>query len=135
MPGTITLRRTGGIAGFMDVLTVAADGTTTLTSRGKEAFSCTLRPRTKAEIETATAAVMESPAPSKDKSGKGDPKTAMPDALHLSLTVGDVEVLYADLARGAGAYRDLFRLMNDVMTSAAAIRGGHPVGPDSACTA
>jgi hypothetical protein len=136
MPGTIILRRTGGIAGFMDVLTVAQDGTATLQSRGKEAFSCTVKPEVRAGIEAAAAEIMESPAPpSRDKRGKDDLKTATPDILHLSLTVGEVEVRYADLQRGQSAYRDLFTLMNDVMTSTAAIRGGHRAGPDSACTA
>ncbi len=130
---SITLRRSGGIAGFRDELTVGSDGTTTLKSRGHEPFTCTVNPKMRSKIETASASADKAPAP-RSKQGKKRLKTANPDTLYLTLTLGDQEVRFEDLGESDQAYREIFRLMNDVMTSAAAIRGGKTVAPDSACS-
>jgi hypothetical protein len=135
MAVTITLRRTGGIAGFMDDLTVEPDGTATLKSRGKDPITCTVKPTVRSKLEAAATATANEPAPRSESKTKKDLKTSTPDLLHLVLVVGDEEVRFSDLGPGAKAYRELFTLMSNVMSSAAAIQSGRPTGPDSACTA
>jgi len=131
---TLTLRRTGGIAGFHDELTVGTDGKATLKSRGKKPITCTVNPKLRAQIAaTADTASREAPPRSKSQGKKGLP-TATPDALYLQLVIGGEEIRLDDLRESDQAYRDLFRLMNDVMVSVTALRSGQSATPGSACS-
>ncbi|HZC25378.1 MAG TPA: hypothetical protein VE287_00020, partial [Actinopolymorphaceae bacterium] len=116
---SITLRRTGGIAGFNDVLVVDRDGRATFTSRARRRVTCAVDPKVNSQLDAAATAAAESPAPSRT-SGKGRLKdrTAYPDELHLFLRVGDREVRFEDLGSDDSAYHRLFTLMNSVMAAA-----------------
>ncbi|WP_020578578.1 hypothetical protein [Actinopolymorpha alba] len=133
MSTTLTLRRTGGFAGFNDELTVTPDGKATLKSRGKKPVSCTVNPAAKAKLDGAAKAAAESPQASSTRSK--DWKTPIPDAIHLTLVVGDKQIRFKDLAEGGQQeYRELFKLLNDVLTSASAIREGEKVSASSPCS-
>jgi hypothetical protein len=133
-PSTLVLRRTGGIAGFDDRLTVEPDGTVTLSSRGKQPTTCTVRPTTKERLDAAAQRASESPAPRPRGQKKGKKwETATPDELQTFLIVGDQQIQSSDLGEQDQPYRELFSVMNDILVSAAAVRAGEDA-PDSACT-
>lgn len=133
-PDRVTLQRTGGIAGFNDRLVVDSDGKATLSSRGKEPFTCTVAPRVMSRLAVATDAAAKSPKP-KSQENKKFPTTT-PDAIHLFLTIDDQRIRYQDLEDRDDSYRDVFRLMNDVLASASALRMGKNVATEggAACT-
>ncbi|MEQ4205081.1 hypothetical protein ABN028_28020 [Actinopolymorpha sp. B17G11] len=133
-PSTLVLHRTGGIAGFNDKLTVEPDGTVTLTSRGKEPMTCTVNPKTKQRLDAAAQQASESPAPrARSRDGKKW-ATATPDELQLFLVIGDQQVQSSDLGEQDQHYRELFSVMNDILSSAAAVRAGKDTGAGSACS-
>ena len=133
-PSTLVLHRTGGIAGFDDKLTVEPDGTVTLTSRGKEPMTCSVNPKTKQRLDAAAERASESPAPqARRRDGKAW-ATATPDELQLFLVVGDQQIRSSDLGEQDAHYRELFAMMNDILSSAAAIRAGQDTGEGAACT-
>lgn len=53
----LTISRTGGIAGFHDVLVVTADGLVSLTQRGKAPRQCLLTPEAARRLATAASTV------------------------------------------------------------------------------
>lgn len=133
-PSSITLRRVGGIAGFMDVLVVHRDGGATFTSRARARVTCTVNPKVKSQLEAAAMAAAESSAPNTRGKGRLKDRTTYPDAMHLYLSVGDQEVRFEDLGSDHVAYRRLFTLMNSVMGAAETIRAGKKLPGGSACS-
>lgn len=135
MSTTVTLRRTGGVAGFNDVVTVEPDGTATLTSRGQDAFTCRVKPTVLARVASAAAAVQEAPE-STSKSATGKPWSTSPqvDRMQFFLTVGGRDIRMSEVDKSDQNVRELFKVMNDVLTSAAALRAGDVSG-GGACTA
>jgi hypothetical protein len=53
----VTLTRTGGIAGFQDVLVVAVDGLVSVTRKGPEQRQCRLTPEAVKQVRTAASQV------------------------------------------------------------------------------
>ena len=53
----VTMTRTGGIAGFQDVVVVTRDGQVSLTSRGQERRQCRLTPEAADRLRTAASQV------------------------------------------------------------------------------
>ena len=124
MKSSLSLHRTGGVAGFNDKLVIDADGSATLTSRGKEPFTCSVKPATMSRIAAATDRAEKAPRPKSQEEKKRKLHTPTPDAIHLYLTVGEEQVSYEDVKGADQSYRDLFDLMNDVMSSASTLRKG-----------
>jgi hypothetical protein len=138
MSVTVTLRRTGGVAGFKDVLTVEPDGTATLTSRGHDAFTCRVKPAVLARVASAAAAVQRTPESS---SQSGSPTKTWPpstpppvDQINYFLTVGDRDIRMSEVDKSDQSTHELLDVMHDILTSASALRAGDASGA-SACTA
>lgn len=53
----LTITRTGGIAGFHDVLVVTSDGLVSLTRKGKASWQCQLTPEAARRLTTAASEV------------------------------------------------------------------------------
>ncbi|MET9018719.1 hypothetical protein ABZV93_01925 [Actinopolymorpha sp. NPDC004070] len=135
MNSSLSLHRTGGVAGFNDKLVVDADGSATLTSRGKEPFTCSVKSATMTRIAAAANRAEKAPRPKAEPDTKRKLRTPTPDAIHLYLTVGDEQVSYEDAKGADQSYRDLFDLMNDVMSSASTLRkGGGAAQAGSVCS-
>ncbi|MGW0229804.1 hypothetical protein ACWDWO_15940 [Actinopolymorpha singaporensis] len=127
MNSSLSLHRTGGVAGFDDQLVVDADGSATLTSRGKEPFTCSVKSATMSRIAAAADRAEKAPRPrahEEDTKKKRKLRTPTPDTIHLYLTVGEKQISYEDVKSADQSYRDLFDLMNDVMSSASSLRKG-----------
>ena len=54
----VTITRTGGIAGFQDVLVVAGDGQVSVTQKGQQQRHCRLTPEAVSRLRTAAAQVL-----------------------------------------------------------------------------
>jgi len=133
---TVTLRRVGGVAGFNDVLKVESDGTATLTSRGRDAFTCRVKPEVLARVTSAAEAVEQAPeskpkTPSTTKAWPSSPPVV--DQLNFFLTVGDREIRMSQVDKDDRTVRDLFTVMNDILTSASMLRAGE-ASDAGACT-
>ncbi|MFD2082212.1 hypothetical protein SAMN05421678_101541 [Actinopolymorpha cephalotaxi] len=124
MNSSLSLHRTGGVAGFNDKLVVEADGSATLTSRGKEPFTCSVKSATMTRIAATADRAEKAPRPKAAQENKKKLHTPTPDAIHLYLTVGEEQISYEDIKGADQSYRDLFDLMNDVMSSASTLRKG-----------
>lgn len=53
----LTITRTGGIAGFQDVLVITSDGLVSITQKGKEQRQCRLTPEAAKRVTTAASKV------------------------------------------------------------------------------
>jgi hypothetical protein len=128
----IELRRVGGVAGFHDVLTVHPDGTATLASRARDESRCTINPATKRALDAAVAAASSAPKPTMASPTKSW-ETSTPDQLHYYLVIDGQRISSAEVTDADRDYRELFTLMNDILTAAAKTRAGEG-DPNSACT-
>lgn len=130
--GGVVLHRSGGIAGFMDSLTVKADGRAVLTSHGRQEYTCTVKPSVLDSIRSQAAQVRsEGPAKRGEPKPTKSIKRPMPDRMYLTLEVGDTTMQYADLTQQDEGARQLFTSMHDVLAAAIAARDGKS-GSDSA---
>ncbi|MBM7785983.1 hypothetical protein [Tenggerimyces flavus] len=126
----LILRRTGGFAGFNDNLTVKADGTATLVSRGNKPLTCTVEAKTFEKLNTAMQAMGTVAAPG----GKPSKTPPIADEIYLTLIVGDQTIRYQSLGDAASTWKPVFDVMNQILGSAFALQ--HKTNTEAgACTA
>jgi hypothetical protein len=125
----LTLKRTGGIAGFNDNLTVNADGTATLTSRGRKPLTCTVAAETFGKLNQAIQTVDTASVPV-GKPGKTPP---IADEIYLTLIVGDKAIRYQNLGDAADTWKPVFDVMNQILSSAFALQNKTNADP-GACS-
>lgn len=131
---TVVLHRTGGVAGFMDTLTVKPDGQAVLSGRGRQDLTCSVKAGTLDTITTAASRVQaEGPHTKTSPTGKKTFASPMPDQMHFTLELGDTTIRYTDTAKSDQETRSLFKAMGEVLTSAAAMRNGEKPDGDVVC--
>ena len=126
----LILRRTGGFAGFNDNLTVKADGTATLVSRGNKRLTCTVEAKTFEKLNTAMQAIGTAAAPG----GRPSKSPPIADEIYLTLVVGDETIKYQNLGDAAATWKPIFDVMNQILGSAFALQN-KTNAEGGACTA
>jgi hypothetical protein len=125
----LQLRRTGGIAGFNDNLTVKEDGTATLVSRGKRPLTCKVEPATFEKLTQALQSVDTSSIPA----AKPTRTPPIADEIYLTLIVGGETIRYQNLGESAPAWKPLFEAMQKILSSAFALQNGTTEATGGAC--
>ena len=125
----LTLKRTGGIAGFNDNLTVNADGTATLTSRGRKPLTCTVAAETFSKLNQAIQTVDAASVPAA-KASKTPP---IADEIYLTLIVGEKTIRYQNLGDARATWQPIFDAMNQILSSAFALQNKTNADP-GACS-
>ena len=92
----VVIERRGGIAGFRDRVSVAADGTASVETKRGAQPGCRLEPATVSALTAAVAAIAAAPGTS--------PSSGVPDAMLVTVRRGSAEpVVVPDEAGEAGA--------------------------------
>lgn len=100
----VTITRTGGIAGFHDVVVVADDGLVSITRKGQQQRHCRLTPEAVGRLRTAASQV---PWPSITRA---DTRPAFPDdmvTMVLSPAGGPVRLEDPKVGAGGKAFQEL----------------------------
>jgi|SRR5450631_198338 len=110
----LTITRTGGIAGFRDVLVVTADGLVSVTRAGQKPRQCRLTAGVAQQLTAAMSAVTWPTAtPTKTRA-------AFPDDLVTTMASPGVGPLRAEDPQAGPAGRLVLELLNDINDGAAA---------------
>jgi hypothetical protein len=112
----LTVKRTGGLAGFQDVLVVARDGLVSVTHRGQKRRQCKLTP---VALELVTKAASQ--VPLHDRPSVGTQPSFPDDLVTLVLSPSGGPVRLEALGRGLGSRAQAFQdLLNDLLNGGAA---------------
>jgi len=114
--------RSGGIAGFADVLTVATDGTAVVRRRGDTVAQCRVKPTPLGHLSDLAATATPS-LPSLRRKGPTKVPPAMPDAMTTGLVVGGARYPIGTLESVPDDVRSLYRTMGDLFSQTLTFAG------------
>lgn len=117
----VTLHRSGGFAGFNDVVTVDPDGKATLkVGRNGKAFNCNVSDVTMQSIRDQVGKAQAAGLP-KAKGKPGLPTKGGADLMNYSIKIGEQSYRLSDGETIPTEIRPLFAAMSDVLNSAKAL--------------